>query len=149
MKLAKINHFRCSEWDNSSYVWIPDDMSHDEFYDFCQESRTAFLELKRAKLASRPPFPGYTPAYEKFPNETVESVKKDHAEKLKIYNDWEEQNRKREQDFSEFLYDRSNHKILSFYSYEPGEVVDVSWGHNHGMRINYGNFQTETEKGDN
>jgi hypothetical protein len=145
MKLARIEHWRCGEpigWKDtpgSTYVWVPDDLTEQEFEDLCERARKEYFrsadELK--KLIPTSPS-GYGPQFENFPDLTVKEVLAIHAEKKKA---WDEQQAKRkaaQRSFTEILKDISGGIIKSFWDTTFPLDVKVDWGHNHGVDIQTG-----------
>src|ERR1035441_8131479 len=76
MRLAKIEHFRCSEYDCTTYIGIPDNMTLEEFKEkvrLAEADYHAFVDEWTA-LGKDIPYPGNSPQYAKYPDKTVTEV---------------------------------------------------------------------------
>lgn len=142
MKLAKIEHIRCREYDATSYVWVADDMTDDELDKLCILARDAYLQAEHdAKTLKSEPI-GYGPNYEQhaqlFPNKKIGEIKAEYEKKLAIWNEAEARRKQARKTFATLLIELGAGRIESFYDHELEIEVAVSWGHQHGVEIVYG-----------
>ena len=147
MKLARIEHWRCGEpinWrgreSGYTYVWVADDMTVVELEKLCDEARSSYLDTEAAykKLTPITP-PGYgvnvltgTPD-----TMTVGELRAEHAAKEKAYKEWQARQSEARKPFAYWLELHGSGRIKQFHEERPAIVVELLWGHNHGVTIDY------------
>jgi len=142
-KIARVNHYRCDQpagkWGLSTYVWVPQTMTTEEFEALCDKARKAYLDAADAakKLVKTPP-PGYGPRYDQYPDKTVAEVKAIHAVETEEWNKRNAVVKAEQRTFAQLLKDVSDGVVLNFWDIEFPVDVDVHWGHHHGTDIAYG-----------
>jgi len=151
MKLVRIDHFRCDQpagkWGLSTYVWVADDMTQEEFSARCDAARDRLLAYEHGAKERAPISPpGYGATIQ--PNTpdtlTVGELKKQYEEAARLYKEYQDTVQRGRQSFSQILVNESNGRIQYLWKPEPALKHDVDWGHNHGTQIDY----SETVNGD-
>lgn len=149
MKLARVNHERCGQpagkWGLTSYFWIEDDITQEAFEELCEKAREAYLSAERALQASSPvPAPGYGPNAALYPDTmTVAEIKADYELKAAAYKAHQDLINAARHSFSWHLVNGS-HEVQYLWNVPSAVTHDLSWGHNHGVTVDYG----ETKLGD-
>lgn len=141
MKIAKINHDRCQEWDGCSYVWVSDDMTKGILSDLILAAVKSLLKAEDdlQKSPQKPMFPGYTPNYDLYPDNTVSEAKVIHEALAKKYQAWKLLETESRKSFVEHLISISGGSIKDFYDLPDNTLRgEASWGHRHGTVILYG-----------
>jgi len=138
MKLARVEHDRCGSYDSTTFVWIPDDMTEDEFDKIASAAQKDYLSMvddfnRSPRIAN----PGFHPRYEQYPYNTVAEIQRWHKEKLDAWTAWEAKERESRQSFSHFLVAAREGKIKLFYDVPAAVTVTVNWGHRHGQQLDY------------
>jgi hypothetical protein len=144
MKLAKVEHRRCSEWTHTSYVWVPDEMTQGEFDAICDKARDAYLAAEREwkNDPKSPPYVSSSPDYGRYPDDmTIAQVRAEHKLKKEAYDAWEKKKRHAQKYFFQYLTEVSE-VIKRFYDGDFAFTSHVDWGHNHGMDIAYDDKKT-------
>ena len=136
MKLAKVVHYRCDEYSNTSYVWVPDDMTLEQFHEVLDKAEEAYLAfIKEWNATEKVQYVNYTPDYKKYPKHlTIAEIDTQHAEALAKYKEFEQKELKSKRKFSHFLADQG---LKQIWDYEPELTSTIDWGHNHGMGLDY------------
>jgi hypothetical protein len=161
MKLARIEHWRCGEpigWKNgsgSTYVWVPDSMTEEEFSTFCENARQSYLLVEEGFKKKAPVYPpGYGPSIEHYPDTmTVAEIKADHAKKTAAYKTYTDECNRARKPYSWHLQLVSGGTIRLFYDVKPELEYELSWGHRHGTTIehsgtDFGDYPPKTEDED-
>jgi hypothetical protein len=143
MKLAKVEHYRCDQpagkWGLSTYVWVPDTMTEEEFGDLCNKTATTYLDNERTWKSTAPVQPaGYAPSLDpiKDKGKTVEQVYDEWNEKSLAFKAYEAKRSAARKSFNELLIEASNGTIKYFWNGPVAFSHELSWGHNHGTEIN-------------
>jgi hypothetical protein len=141
VRLVRISHLRCSDYDRSSWMIAPKDWDDEKIEDEIYAAQDAYLkQYQVAKLNNEfagPPYPGYVPKYADCPPDmTIAEVQADHLAKMNAYNDWKKKDDQTKRTFESFLTDQGFETI-----WHTDEVlaVECDWGHRHGMSLEYGN----------
>lgn len=138
MKLARIEHDRCNEFDCHTFVWIPDVMERDEFNKIVKLAQEEYLKAESEfKRMTRPLDPGYSPQYDKYPNKTVAEVKTAFDEARIIYTEYEKKLSDARLHFCSHLIKASGDRIKSFWDGDFLITSHIDWGHRHGENLNY------------
>jgi hypothetical protein len=154
MKLARVEHWRCGEpvgglrGCSSTYVWVPDEMTEDEFTGLCETARESYLEIEDNWKKSAPVYapPGYSPNVQGYPpGKTVAEIMAEYEDKVKAWKAYEEMRVASRQPFAWHLQQASGDRIRLFWQVEPEISVELDWGHRHGDTLDYG----ETDIGGN
>ena len=134
MKIAKVDHYQCDEFSTSSYVWIPDEMTIDQFSNVLDEAEKDYIAyLKEWNKTIAVPYVNFHPDYSKAPKYlTIKEVEDKHETELAKYKEWEANERKAKRTFSAFLADLG---LKQLYEHEPEYKLTIDWGHNHGLGI--------------
>ena len=137
MRLARIDHIRCDEPSGTTFVWVEDSITDEEFQDTVDRVAKEylvrvkeFMELKKPKSVS------FQPNWDKLRDKNVGEVLDEHKAKKEKYSAWEKEQRKARVTFAGLLTKEEG--ILSFWDMEPGISAEAYWGHNHGLHIEFG-----------
>lgn len=142
--LARVQHYRCGEpagkWGISTYVWVPKTMTAEEFSEFCEKARDSYLDAeKKFKEATKISPPGYGPQIMPGMPDTMTlgELRADYEKRAAEWKDHQEVISKSRQPFGKHLTAVSDGTIKLFWEVEPVLEHELSWGHNHGMTIEY------------
>lgn len=137
MKLIRITHIRCGDYDCTTYAMAPDDWSVEKVEGAVYDAQSDFLKtyFKAKEIKDGPPNPGFNPPYDKFPDKTVAEVKKEYQKLKEEYDNWVEEYAKTNVTFNLCL-ERSGFTLLYNASKDEDEV-ELDWGHNHGEVFGY------------
>jgi len=140
MKVVRINHDRCNEWDVTTYALAPDEWSNGEVMSRVGKAQDEYQQTvnELAKVMKETP-PGMqrpfsSPQYKNYPDKTVREVDELHAEQVERYKAYEAEKRKGYRSFSSYLEDQG---FTRLDNYEDAVVVEVYWGHQHGTKLDY------------
>jgi hypothetical protein len=144
MKLVRIAHQRCIEYDRSSFVLAPDEWDEDEINRQILAAQDDYLkQYELAKLGndfSAPKYPGFAPKWTNFPDLTVAQIQASHKKAMDEYNAWKKENERTKRSFESFLEDRG---FVSIWNAEEdkGQILytECDWGHRHSQKLEYGN----------
>jgi len=120
-------------------------MSAGELDALCEKARESYLDAEREfkKLTPVSP-PGYGAAIT--PNtpdaKTVGELKAEYATQAKAYEEYQEVVYKSRNPFAWHLNLVSGGTVLRFDENTPSLEVELSWGHNHGVTVDYSPTQT-------
>lgn len=135
MKLVKITHDRCAEYDGTEYVLAPED------WDAAKIKETVDKVCNQiiidAKLIKNPPTgaPSFHPEYKEYPDKTVREVEELHAQEKAKYDAWKKENSKLTRSFVDRLRDAG---FVGLWEDSSGALkVTAHWGHNHGLDLGY------------
>lgn len=143
MKLARVTHIRCSEPDGQTFCFIPDDWTENQFNRAVYAAKkkyeaatSAYMEeLKAGDLQGLLYSYSYGhPQYERYPDKTVKEVKEAFEQEK------EEKKRRKaildeaRKPFGAFLRTEGVRLISDL---EEGIEIDVNWGHQHGVPLDY------------
>ena len=142
MKLARIEHERCSEYDCTTYAWVPDDWTEEQFEDAVGRAEKAYLAAYAKWRQDKenepenlwPSWGDQEKFYAAHPGLTVACVAKLWDEALAKRSAWEKEYDKGKKRFSNFLVAEG---AISFYDYEPDLTAHIYWGHRHGDSLDY------------
>lgn len=139
MKLAKIEHYRCGEWDANNYVWVPDAMTREELLVLVSAAQRDCREAEKTiEGVEAPPHRSWWDFFEKADqNKSLATVKLEYAEHEAHYKAWEAKRDAARKSFWQRLCGLSGGKVLSFSDGECGLEVECDWGHSHGLKVNY------------
>lgn len=143
MKLVRIAHSRCSDYDGYTLAFAPDDWDEDKIEGEVSLAQGAYLEQYVAAMKDEqgPPFPGWHPNYAAHPKRLVGEVDAEHRAAMEEYNVWKRVRDEQATRFETFLTRRG---FVLPWQDEAGAVeVDVDWGHRHGQHLAYGGAQKE------
>jgi hypothetical protein len=144
MKLAKVDHFRCGQpagkWGLTTYVWVPDEMTEHDFGVLCETARATYLDREEEAKIFAPPPPGYGPTISPATpdNTTVAELRAEYEAKAKAHKDYTDKQSAARKSFAELLIELSEGKIAYFWNGPVSLTHELSWGHNHGVRVEYG-----------
>lgn len=142
MKLAKITHERCDEYDGYTYVVVPDEMTQEEFDNAVYSAQKEYIEFvteydKVKKILNESSFAYNNPLmrfYDKYPDKTVAEVKEIYAAKSAEHA---EASKLKAQSYREFGTYLKDFGITPLVEYEAEINKDLDWGHRHGSSINH------------
>ena len=140
MKLARIEHTRCQEWDGNTHVLIPDDWDGDKFRGVVNKCVTKMIEAaKKAKDTSETSPSRWTPwgvsiPYKEFPDKTVKEVNAWWADQKRIHEEWLAEIEPIKVKFSDLLKEEG---IKQLWEAEEILTADAYWGHHHGISLEY------------
>lgn len=149
MRLARIEHWRCGEpisWKNGggySYVWVSEDLTKEELSALCDKAQQSYLDTEQDFKRTAPINPpGYGPTiHSGMPdNMTVGELRRSYEAAEFAYKAYQKQVELARKSFTYWLELHGNGKIKQFHSPQPDTVlnVELSWGHNHGVTVEYG-----------
>lgn len=143
MKLVRIDHLRCGEVAASTYLWAPDDTTPEQFTADVAAAAAAYTADAAAAAAFAGPRPARTyPPFSRSlelaredPDElTVGEIRARAAREQASWQAWEERRRAASRPFGAYLI---SHGYLAFPDHEPALTGEISWGHAHGVSIDY------------
>lgn len=138
---------RCGQpagkWGLSTFVWVPDEMTEQEFAALCDQASSTYLNNERTfKNAAPPPFP---PTVESYPAEmTLAAIRADRQKFEDAYKAHTLIQKEARKSFNELLREASGGTIQYLWNGPVAFSHDLSWGHNHGLEVDY----SETKSGD-
>lgn len=143
MKLVRIDHIRCQDFGEYTFIGCPEDWDSDVIDEKVRAAQKEYeaqvLVAAERKKNNGPPNPGYQPKWENYPDLTVAQIKEEHAKKKFVYDEWQKQDRKTTHKFEHFLTQQG---FISFWADDADfYVAEVDWGHQHGKRLEYGNHR--------
>jgi hypothetical protein len=151
-KIARVDHWRCDQPERglSTYVWVPQAMTTEEFEALCERARDEYFKTADAakKLLPSTP-PGYSPRYEKYPDKTVAEVQAIHEAETTEWNKRNAVVNAKQRTFAQILKDISDGSVLNFWDIEFPITAEVHWGHRHGEGIAYGETKITNPSPDN
>lgn len=145
MKLARIQHNRCQEWDGNTHVLIPDDWDGNKFREVVSECVYKLIAATKKTKEVRETSPSrWTPygqsiPYKEFPDKTVKEVDAWWAEQKELHEKWQSEVAPIKMHFSDLLKEKG---VLSLWESEEILTAEANWGHNHGLSLEY-KFDTE------
>lgn len=143
MKLVRIQHTRCSDYDGASIVLAPEDWDEDKIESEVSGAQDDYLAQYRKALSDDPgpPFPGFHPQYALHPEMKVGEVDAAFKVEREAYDLWRAQRDETATRFETFL---SRRGFVSVWQDEAGAVeCEADWGHRHGMSLRYGGAEKE------
>lgn len=138
MKLAKVEHERCNEWSGSTYVWIPDEWTEDDFDRAVDEAADKYLKFVEAWKDAPAPNKATSyskPDYEAHPDKTVAEVDAIHEKEKEVYAAWWAEQQQSKRSFGQYLEAEG---CKPFWD-DCGVAFTtmIYWGHRHGWPIDY------------
>jgi len=140
MKLVKIEHERCNEYDTCSYVWAPETKTQEEIQSDVDAAQSEYLEMLKQFRAKFPtPISSINnPPLNSLPrNLTVGEILDIQASEEERYSQYSKQ-RELLSNFESFLYIRG---YVGFHERHSDVACTLNWGHRHADPLQYG---TET-----
>lgn len=138
MRLVKIEHSRCNEYDGTEYVLAPDHWNEKYLHETIHGVVRDMIE--DAKRVKNPPFgaPGWHPPFDDHPDKTVAEVKALHETAKHTYSEWKKGNEHLSRSFKDRLVERGFTRLES----DEADSIKVKtyWAHNHGLELNYEHF---------
>lgn len=137
MKIIKVTHYRCAEYDKCEYYVAPDAMTVEEISKVLEKAQEAYLVALAAweALLPKPAFPGTN--ISDFPEEiTIAEAKRRVAEAMRCREEIETKRRAIELSFDSVLSKLNIIVVRSVHVSEDLEFT-VDWGHRHGMQLDY------------
>lgn len=136
MRLVKIYHIRCSEWDGSTYAWFPEDWSIDQISEAVYDAQTScFRARQEAKevAGQEPPYVGY-PNFNTAPRDkTAGELMDEYEVKKAAYTEWHAKVNAATKPFISYLLP----PVKPLWDESELVNVDCDWGHHHGDVFNY------------
>lgn len=143
-KLVQIRHYRCQEWDCTSYVMAPAEWSNDVIQEKIWQVQDEYEQaVKLAQQEATPPndWRYGPPKYEDHPDKTVAEIKAEWDAKGEVYKAWKIGQDKTQQRFETFL---TKAGFLGLHTENIALEIDCDWGHNHGVPLKYEETKTDT-----
>lgn len=142
MKLCKISHYKCDEFDGHTFLLGPDNITEEQLSKDAEEAVNYHLNKLREfnNQPDKPAYPRYPDLDKVDPNTTcgelVEQYKKDQVN----YKNWETLRRESSGSFMTVMSSKG-YKRLSNYEGEQeitGKILVTTayWGHNHDLPVN-------------
>ena len=144
MKLVRIGHYRCGDYDCVTFALAPDEWDEARIEVEVDKAHEAYMvEFDKARAdEAGPPDPGYSPDFKAHPDKTVGEVMAEHQAAREARNAWDKEQAKTRRRFENFLMDRG---FVSLWSDEANaQFVEIHWGHRHGQRLQYGEDEIDT-----
>lgn len=139
MQLGEIKNIRCGEWDNSTWVVVPDGLTQEEFQEAVRLAKAAYEEVMAETPLFEQPFgmsggASINELRNMSPNKTVAEILAEHDEKQERRKIHEDLLSRKRRSFGHYL----NEKGLTPVQLSEVELkADANWGHRHGERIQY------------
>jgi hypothetical protein len=143
MKLVRIDHMRCGETAASTYLWAPEGLTEEQFEADVETAKVTYSADAQAAAAFAGPRPAgsYAPLgsasiADADPDTlTVGEIRARAEQARSEWQAWEERRRAASKPFGAYLLAKG---YLAFYDHEPDLASAISWGHQHGVSIDYG-----------
>ena len=138
MKTFQITHNRCNEYAGTTFGFVPDDMTQEEFLRIVGEAQREYLEFleryerERKAADERIDYRLRPDLSEADPDKTVRELLAEQAEKKLAYDAWQKTQSEAYRTFGNYL---EPHGIVLWHDVTPDLEADVDWGHRHGMTI--------------
>lgn len=141
MKIARVHHIRCSEYDGCTLLWVPDDWDQIKLEEAVTTAKKRYLEwYEEHDINDKPPNdyqPHRQPDFKSYPQSmSIGDILASHAKKKAEWEAWNDEHRKHDRSFEEWLHELYS-EVNSFWKYDPELQTDVSWGHRHGTKLRY------------
>jgi hypothetical protein len=144
MKLARVRHIRCGDRDHvdyaTNYVWAADDVTPVQLDFWIKQAAKDCLEAERNVDGEKEPryrtwwdFMAHADE-----NKTIATLKKEYAAIEAACNEWKAKRDAARKDFAQRLADLSGGQLIRFFDGEFPLDAECDWGHNHGLRVDYG-----------
>lgn len=135
MKLVRIIHYRCGEFDSSTYLLAPDDITEEQLE---KDANTAFQNhinaIEEYKNSGNEPL--YRQKLEDFPGHVTIAEAQSIIEKAKEQAiDFEKKKRKAFRSFGDFMVELG-YILLGFEDEGIIPETYINWGHRHGDPLN-------------
>jgi len=148
MKLIKIEHSRCADYDGASYLWAPDGFLEPEIEkDIINAQREYEKDTAIAIANKKGPVLIYQPysqiPYRNYPDKTVKEVNEIWEQEKIKFDEWQEKIKPAAQSFEDYLIKKG---YVGFYDYDI-ESYGADWGHQHGKPLKYGTTGPTTLRG--
>jgi endonuclease YncB( thermonuclease family) len=139
MKLAKIDHYRCGDYDSTLYVVIPDDMTVDQLDELVSLASDKAIEAERVGQGVAPVYPRRDILIQTMPKtSTLAEVDSAFEEQKHEYDAFQKKKDEARRSFYSWLGEVSGDRIMAVHDYDFGDFeVSCSWGHNHGVSLDY------------
>jgi hypothetical protein len=140
MNLAKIQHYRCGQPESVTLVWVPTDMTENELDALIKTAQQDCVDAeKKVEGQSAPPYRTYWDWLSKADkSKTVSELEAEYAEHKATYDTWAAKRDAARKSFAQRLKDLSNGRVAMFWDEECPLETDCNWGHNHGVKVDYG-----------
>lgn len=145
MKLVRIEHIRCGEYDGYTYMLASDDITEEKLNDDVFKAMSNYLDAKAEfkKLNKRPE--RYNFNLDNIPdNMTITEAKEATKQRDKEIKEWDEAERKCTRSFGCWMRDLG-YRFLSDASDDEILESSANWGHRHGEHIEYDTTKTDVE----
>lgn len=145
MKLVRIEHVRCGEYDGYTYMLAPDDTSEDKLDNDVFTAMNNYLNaLGEFKKLNKRPERLYFNLDNIPDNVTMSEAKELTKQRDEEIKKWDDAERKCTRSFGCWMHDLG-YRFLS--EAEDNEIMEssVNWGHRHGEHIEYDVTKTDIE----
>jgi len=142
MRLVKVEHSRCDEYDGTEYFMAPNGWSEEAVAIQINQVMKELIAHAKVLKDGVPevPNPPWHPEFTKYPDKTVQEVLDAHEEAKAAYNKWYAENKKLCASFEARMREVG---FTGLWELEEGDDVQgfqeyhAYWGHNHGLDLNY------------
>lgn len=145
MKLIRVYHSRCGEYDGSTYFLVPSDYKRPHIEAILQNACNNYIEAV-VHARSDPPndFTRWSePNYGANLDKTVREVREEWEEKKRIWEEWANKGYNLEnKNFADFVKDLDKN-IITLPQADDIEEYEINWGHHHSLFFDYSDEDTE------
>lgn len=139
MKIIKIVHYRCSEWQAASYLIPPKDRTDTEIESDIRQVVEQYIQRQKEYNKQKPVNPNWSPvkleAYDK--DMTIGELIELRKKQLDEYQEWSKKKEEAEISFVDHMR-KLGYRALWEVEEDEIELYYAEWGHNHGITIKYG-----------
>jgi hypothetical protein len=137
MKLGMIEHWKCGEPKGRTLVWIPEEMTEEEFAMGVRRAQAAYLAFVSEFMDAPAPnnYARYGRApYSEYPEKTVAEVDAIWEGKKKEWEAWNAEQQKAKRAFGDYLQEEGMKPVWDVEKDHP-YYRELDWGHRHGWPI--------------
>lgn len=145
MKLVRVTHIRCGDYDCATFILAPDKWTEDEINKRVHVAQTKYQdEVRRIKAEDEEEKPiarsdfWYAPNFEKlaerYPNKTITEVREIIKEDKRAHEEWQKNQKYRKLRFANFLEEEG---FSSIFDDDMCIETTLDWGHQHGTQLDY------------
>lgn len=137
MKLVRVTHDRCDEYDGREFFLAPEDWSEDFIADLVAKVRKEMI-ADAELLKNGPediPRPATWAPFSAYPDKLVSEVLADWEADKEAYKNWSDRQKHLKRSFADRMKEEG---FVSLWADEAG-IFDVTchWGHSHDLTLNY------------
>lgn len=140
MKIIKIIHYRCSEYDESNYYTVNRELTEDELNVIIQNAQTTYLdalaEFDRIQTKAGVHYPSKD--IDSFPDSlTIKEAKVLVEKKKQEARLYDEKRSQVAGSFTRYLKEQGIFPVWEHDFGKDGAQFHVDWGHRHGQKLDY------------